>query len=123
MKCEKCKWWEEYAEMEGKPIGLCRKRPPESTWVGHCSLWPRSFIDDWCGEYCDKYSDRSLSSVANLILGVRARNALNKLDITTIGQVKVTTNREFLVLRNIGRTTVREIRGAVLDYERDTEQC
>lgn len=57
--------------------------------------------------------------ITNLNLGVKARRAIHKLGITTISQIKELSDTDLLMVRNCGRTTVREIRRQVHLYQEE----
>jgi predicted amidophosphoribosyltransferase len=46
--CGECRWWQ--AGLTDKP-GRCRAHPPVITaGAYHCTLWPETYGDAWCGE-------------------------------------------------------------------------
>ncbi|MCB2076427.1 MAG: hypothetical protein KDE55_01885 [Novosphingobium sp.] len=47
--CNHCRHWQALVDIvDGTEIGLCRCLPPP--YEG----WPRTYPDDWCGEYAQK---------------------------------------------------------------------
>lgn len=66
--CEECSCWKRCANAETVDIGECRRHAPRLT-IGHSAavdlgealasptdvrVWPLTFCDDWCGEFCQR---------------------------------------------------------------------
>lgn len=57
-KCETCKFWETYPDIEKEGDGVCRRRSPTQTEgsIGteegsEYAIWPITLSDWWCGDY------------------------------------------------------------------------
>jgi hypothetical protein len=45
--CVRCRFW--LLSGPGNSFGPCRRRPPVS--IDHVSCWPKTWSNDWCGEF------------------------------------------------------------------------
>lgn len=59
-KCITCKFWQEVVYEDGHRIGLCRRNAPMPKIDGDIKHldqsgsyidWPKTYADEWCGEY------------------------------------------------------------------------
>ncbi len=68
MKCENCKWWDNFPVDEGEKLGQCRRsapiprhflhievNPPDKENAGAYDIeWPFTEYNEWCGEFIKK---------------------------------------------------------------------
>ena len=118
MKCEKCKFWEEADKFLGEPIGPCHRYPPITNPDKEVDSFPLTMASDWCGEFSNTAPSPPIS---HLGLSARAYNALlccgYNGPIETVGQLQITTDSQLLKRRNLGKSTLREIRRKLMLYK------
>jgi hypothetical protein len=126
-ECEDCKYYEESENFrdyeigkgyENYAIGWCHRYPPyiKVEDIEHLTQ-PETPSDGWCGEFSLPCNDKPVSDLG---LSVRAKRGLFRLGITLVSQIENTPDVEFLKIKNIGESTVIEIRKAV-DYFRSNK--
>ena len=58
--CENCKFWDQLACCfygTEKYVGSCRRFPPYKQFAMGEGVWPKTIMDDWCGEFTENKED------------------------------------------------------------------
>lgn len=125
--CYHCVFWED-PDNDTDPStttvqGACRRFPPQiagalirdyqngGVVVGDCDPyeghWPWTEPNAWCGEYQAAFHG---DLVGTLDLSVRARKVLARLEIRTIGELVLQTEKELLAAKHFGVINLSQVK-------------
>jgi DNA-directed RNA polymerase alpha subunit len=105
MRCEICAWW----DTKNTLIGRCKRNPPTTKNSQELGYWPPTDKSDWCGEFKLKKEEILDVQVSELLLSVRCRRAMEKLNCYTIKDIVKNTRWKFLGIRGFGESSLMEI--------------
>lgn len=111
---------EHHLEEETEESGECHRYPKErqlfltSNGVKcDSSEHPRVWLDDWCGEWQPKSPPRSPmldAPIKEINLSIRARKAMVRLKVETVGELCQLTASKILECRNFGLRALEDVR-------------